>query len=82
MQVKMPDGSVIEGREAQDIIEWLEKHREKERKERLVVLKETKKPKAVGQVFRRVCQNNHIFTVPAHEINDPCRICGGRMKLQ
>ncbi len=84
MQVKLPDGSVVEGRQAQDIIEWLEKYREKEREKRLVKLKEPNKPKPMGQVFRRVCQNNnnHILTVPAHEINDQCPICGGRMKLQ
>ena len=47
-------------------------------------LKNLKKPKAKGQVFRRVCQNNsnHTFDVPAYEINDHCSICGGRMKLQ
>ena len=86
-QVQLPDGTVIEGSEAQKIIKWLKeeerKKEEKERKKRERViknaLKKLKKPKA--QVFQMVCENNHIFTVPAHEINDPCGICGGIMKL-
>lgn len=84
MQVKLPDGSVIEGREAQRIIEWVEKYREKERKKQTRVFKGSNKPRAKGQVFLRVCQNNnnHVFNVPAHEINEPYCFCGGRLKLQ
>ncbi len=82
MRVEVSDGRVIEGREAQRIIEWLKK----ERKKRTRVLKEPKKPKAKGQEFQLVCKNNHLFTVPAHDINDElgtnCPSCGERLKLQ